>query len=501
MALSSLSWPIFNDLASMGWFAQIANQYQVLPYRDYWDLNFPGTHVLYQLIGQLFGFSEKGFHRADLLILVISVFGIGSFLRKWSWQSAWMGCVAFALVYLGYGSKVTLEREFFILVFLVWSLVALFRWQFNSAIRYFFTGVFFGLIATIKPHALIGIPIILWIDWIYPHRNYSNHTRLKHLLYLFLGGSCVVGIALIGLYQQGLLHGFIDGFNFLSSYRNTFYSCLPAASGVSHGVNLLFSFTGIPLNSQEFLQHSLIVLWLPIMLIIPALIGIRAKPPKDEHLEARMLMSLIAAYWGYVLIANRFYYYHYLPMMLMLVLLGAWALSDKLPYFQRHSIFFQCLVGGWFSFLVITPPFGIVTASQTRYSLSTISITEQVKQMTVYLREHAHPGDSIQGLLGPNHAVHYVALLTNLRPATQFLLTIHVTDGPRDRKIKNQQQFIAEWHAHPPRFVVTYISDPLTQIPGVKLMMKSDYRQVLVCPFRYGNGTTNRDLVLWEAKP
>ena len=122
-AYFSLQWQIVHDgpiLFYMGW---LIRNFGYVPFRDFFDMNMPGAHWISALLGTVFGFTDPGYRHADLFILAITLCLIFLWLRSYGSLPAWSGAVVIGLVYLQYGSGMSLQREFLILPFLLASLL------------------------------------------------------------------------------------------------------------------------------------------------------------------------------------------------------------------------------------------------------------------------------------------------------------------------------------------------------------------------------------------
>src|SRR3989304_6861094 len=89
--LISLAWRYQHDTAIMLYIAFAMDRFSLVPYRDILDINFPGTHYAYYLIGKLFGYSDRGIRAADLLTLT-AILGVNwMWMKRISARAAWCG--------------------------------------------------------------------------------------------------------------------------------------------------------------------------------------------------------------------------------------------------------------------------------------------------------------------------------------------------------------------------------------------------------------------------
>lgn len=480
LAYQSLDWPIFNDLATMAWYAFLIKQFHILPYLNYSDINFPGTHLIYWIIGSLSGFSEFQLHIADLCLLGLTLLGVGWLLKPWGKAVSAVGIIACALVYFSYGFEITLERDCFLALLLIWSLVAALRFRLASDfLRWFIIGGLWSGIALIKPHALIMVPAILFMGWCDLGQKKSPfHARVNMLLGLVSAGGIAAVITVFVMARLGILSPFIQGLGILKAYHGTYVSSLPDTSGVSHVIDVLLSFAGANLNSAELVEHSLLRLFFPAIGTVMCVLALPKLPSRLKH-ESVLLISLIGLAWLYVLIGNRFYYYHYLVMMVLLICLGAMIISEAiLSHFQKppwRSAVLQAGVLVWLGMLAWTPPFGVVGVRSSNSGLEMFNLIYHVDSLVSYFSTNSHPGDTIQGFFGNNHLVHYVALKTSLRPATRYLSEVELFGLNPSQQKQNRERFYAEWCQNPPDFAVGYRKEHGKHMPEIEPFLARDY--------------------------
>jgi hypothetical protein len=124
-----------------------------VPYRDFFDMNMPGTYFVMSAMGLLFGWDDIGFRAFDLLCLVSISFATFFWMRRFGHLPALAASVAFPLWYLDAGPSMSLQREYIALLpFAAILVIATVRMGFTPVLRFFLTGFLTGASMLIKPH-------------------------------------------------------------------------------------------------------------------------------------------------------------------------------------------------------------------------------------------------------------------------------------------------------------------------------------------------------------
>src|SRR5689334_10572816 len=82
-----------------------------IPYRDFWDVNPPGTQLFHYFYVSVFGTGDLAFRIADLLLLSTTVAATVAALRRIDVRVAWCAALAWGLAYLNYGSRGSFQRD------------------------------------------------------------------------------------------------------------------------------------------------------------------------------------------------------------------------------------------------------------------------------------------------------------------------------------------------------------------------------------------------------
>src|SRR5579859_7928933 len=86
----SLQWRMVHDSPLIMYFAFVIDRLHYIPYRDFFDLDLPGSFALYIVIAKILGYTDIALHLAD-----VAFFGLIAALT-WVWQKQFGRKVAVA---------------------------------------------------------------------------------------------------------------------------------------------------------------------------------------------------------------------------------------------------------------------------------------------------------------------------------------------------------------------------------------------------------------------
>ena len=158
----STQWPITHDEAPLFYEAFLMCADGLVPYRDLFDFQMPGSFIAYSILGFLSGFDSFRIRILDLTILTALLVITYVIMRRFGKVPAFAAAILFGLKYLQGGPSMALQREYLLLIFI--ALAVWISMQDELTLKHRITlGLLFGLAAVIKPHAAIGlIPILLF---------------------------------------------------------------------------------------------------------------------------------------------------------------------------------------------------------------------------------------------------------------------------------------------------------------------------------------------------
>src|SRR3972149_3678221 len=162
-AAYSLQWPIAHDEAPLFYEAFLMRAEGRVPYRDIFDFQMPGSFAAYFVLARLSGFNDLRIRILALLILAALLTITFLAMRPFGKTPALTAVLLFGLKYLQGGPSMSLQRDYLLLIFLALALWIGMRDDLTLKHR-IALGLLFGLAATLKPHASLGLLPILFFD-------------------------------------------------------------------------------------------------------------------------------------------------------------------------------------------------------------------------------------------------------------------------------------------------------------------------------------------------
>ena len=159
----SLRWRMEHDSPLMHYVAFSIDRFGSVPYRDLFDLNFPGVFLLHLAIGRTLGYGDLAFRVVDLFYVVALAGLTWRLTRPLGGRVAWGAALLFPLNYLSHGPEMSLQRDTVaILPIAAASVLATARTgRHRPVARALVAGALFGLAGSLKPHLAIGLPVLL----------------------------------------------------------------------------------------------------------------------------------------------------------------------------------------------------------------------------------------------------------------------------------------------------------------------------------------------------
>jgi len=260
-AAFSLRWQITHDEAPLLYEAFLMQNGQ-MPYLNFFDFQMPGAYILYFLLGLFSNFSPLRLRVLDLALLAALLILTFLLMRRFGKIPAAASALLFGLMYQQGGASMSLQREYLFLPFVALAYWINFRREDVSAREHFFTGIFFGLAAIIKPHAALGfLPLIIF------HMAKLNRRREEFLVPILSSFALVPALIFLWLAQHNALTPFLDiatHYWRLYAQINGNMDILPAAERLQFTLN-------------QALQLGGYAIW-----ILPSLIGVYLVPQENK---------------------------------------------------------------------------------------------------------------------------------------------------------------------------------------------------------------------------
>ena len=201
----SLDWPLIGDTAVMHFIAAriLAG---AVPYRDLFDMNFPGVYVVHLAGISLLGYDDWVVRALDLAVLALILAGVGVTLARFGWVAS----ATAALIFWGYhitaGAPSAMQRDFLLCLPLAGMTASVAVYAQSGRLRWLvLAGAAVGWAASVKPFAILLLAVLAGQAWAGP-----RDTR-RWRLCAAAGGAAVSGAAALAwVTAVGGLPAFVD---------------------------------------------------------------------------------------------------------------------------------------------------------------------------------------------------------------------------------------------------------------------------------------------------
>lgn len=437
----SLSWRIQHDGAIMMYMAFIMDRFGSLPYRDFFDMNMPGSYLAYYSIGKTFGYQDLGLRIADGCLLLVICFATAGMWWRLAPRAGVLAATLVGLRYLGFRESMSLQREYLALAPIALGTAAAasrlpLLWRCGLA------GLAFGIAATIKPHAAVGLlPILVYLA---ADARKSAEPRRA----LAAAGTAAIAafmlpvtVTIAWIAWAGVLGEFLHSLGYLKYYG--------AITGHHHTIDLI--------ARPRYLLDNLLRLggsgsWWTAAWLAIGWAWVRGAVEPAARRTIALFAGMLLVYTLYPAASGQFWPYHWLPMnfwimaalpMLLVPQPRGTALAAKL--LPRLALI-ACLV-------VVS---GVHRGSASMYlAQARVPKGGRPDAIAAFLRANLRPGETVQPMdwayVGATHGM----LIAQARPATRFLYTFHFYHHVSAPYIENlRAEYLREFDEARPAFVV-----------------------------------------------
>jgi uncharacterized peroxidase-related enzyme len=477
IAVLSLRWRFQHDCPIFLYISFLIDRFGMVPYRDILDVNMPGTHAAYFLIGRLSGYTDLGARLVDLAILTAMSAMSWIWLRRLNREVAWCGAMLWGLIYLGMGPDTSLQRDYLALLPLVAGVfVGNSLRKPGVAWRSALAGVLFGIAGTLRPHAVIGLPVVLWFEYLELREAGAIGRDLRAPLLRMLlpaaGGFLVPMLAMVlFLWATGAWAPFLD---VAANYWPLYTHLTELHETISRE------------DRPLYLVRQFLLMGGYRALVIPGLLGLvialrYSGLNRSQKRQALLLATLTLCYSLYPVIGGQFWQYHWLPFLFFVSQLSALALvewRERSHWIQRGA-----------PFVLLFAIWGTELPYNWRVILSGDELSPpkegKVDAIATFLQENLRPGDTVQPLDWTGGAAHAM-LLAKAKIATPFVYDVyfyHHVSNPYIQSLR--RTFLTDMKAARPRFVVEITgedkpwvsgADTTREFPELAALLERDYR-------------------------
>lgn len=418
----SLSWPLIHDAAIMHYIAWRIGQGAV-PYRDLFDMNFPGVYVIHLGVLRVFGAGDAGWRFFDLAWLGLTSAAAATLAAGWGRVAAVGGALFFAAYHLGGGAWQAGQRDFLLCPFLLAGALGVVRWgERGRRSALLLAGVVLGAGVMIKPHAIVLGLALTGLVLVAPRSRGARWASAA----AFVGGLAVVPAAMVA---------WLAMIGALEPWREIVFGYL------------------VPLYARLGRSASWTVyrwtLWPAVAVALTVSIG--------HALAARCLTfrhAVVLAGLGYGVLhyvgQGKGWEYHLYPLA---AFVGVLLFSEVVAALRARPIVAGApLVASLAILVVLLGRTGVVNAEA-----HWIWDKERaVRVLTHDLGERLRPGDSVQVLDTTEGGVHALLRLGLVQP-TRFLYDFHFFHDVGEPAVRAlRAEFASGLDARPPRFIVLF---------------------------------------------
>ena len=467
----SINWRPSHDISLMMYCGFLMEEAQKVPYRDFFEMNAPGTHLFHWGVVKLLGVSELNQRLLDLGWLLATQTALVLYLKRWGMSVALCSASAISIQYLSWGSTMTLEREFLCLLPLCLCLLLAFRCpRLSLVMRGAGIGLLLGACVTVKPPLAIYFPFFLTalVYWserpaagsessqqsLGEPRAVGFRTMLRRLIPSMppLGLARLLLVSLVGFavfpaacYAYLQANGAWDGFHEMATEYWPLYAELRGNARVTTGLFDRYRIFLALNGSADFMFLGIAAI--AAFVALPTLF----RKGSRQSVEAATMIGLCALGWVYAFSTGKYWKYHMLPLYFGYSLLAGFSVRVIVQGNPIGSAtWLRCLV----LLVLFIQPLKLPDATVRILEGGTMPLHRDIEMVCSKLKTRARPGDKAQPLDVTSGAVHAM-LLAKVDLATPFMYDFHFYHHPGSKINKRlRKRFIASLQESQPRFLI-----------------------------------------------
>lgn len=459
-AYVSLGWRMEHDTPLLHYAAFLMEVHDRVPYRDIFETSMPGVFAFHSLVSRLAGYGDSAFRLVDLTVLGLLLALIYAFASRFGRLAGAWGAVVFGLVYLSKGPAMSLQRDHLGVFPVALALLCVPAEASRMGSRRFaVAGLLFGAAALVKPHAAIGLPVVIATLLALRRERGSGDLRdlLRGIVASGVGFLVPVAGALVWLAWHGALAPFLSmAIHYLPLHTamTGSHQTLPGDQRALYLLESTLRFGGY----GPLLLASLVGIW--------HVLG-GAGRDRGVGLSALCLLGCLLAYAVYPALAGKFWPYHYMPLAFFASVSAGLCLARSSPSEGARDPSGRARRGLPIAILVLAV---VLQLNLLPYAVRTLSVPDPDRVFHVpkggradgiarWLKARLEPGDTVQPLDWTGGAVHGM-LIARAELATRFLYDYHFyhhVSSPFVQELR--EEFLHQLRAAAPRFVVEVHAD------------------------------------------
>jgi hypothetical protein len=481
----SLAWRIQHDAPLMLYFAFLIEELGWLPYRDFFEHQPIGAHALHVAIAKLVGYGDLPLRVFDLLYLAATLGLTAAWMAPLGRQVAWAGAVLFGLAYLGHGPRVSLQRDYLMLLPIAAALWLSVRpAALRESRRAAAAGLLLGVAATLKPQVGALLPAFA-LYYLWRWREAGAQRRFGDLartgLAAAAGLAAPTAVAAIWLWASGSLDPFLD----VALHYWPLFASLDGFHRISEGsarLSYLLAQYGRLGGHTLWLAPATLGTWLALF---------ASDLDRAARAQVGLMVALCLCASLFTAASGRFWDYHWLLFLYFALQLAALCCVRQCQPADRWQRVFPLLVLWVVILALLRPP--PIALRQLAGQPPPPPNAGRVDEIADFLQRELRPGDRVQPIDWTGGAIHAL-LIARAAPATPWITDFqfyhHVSD-PWIQQIR--ARFVADLERARPRFVIRVGHerdlprgpDASWRIEGLERILAHDYRVA-----RAGDGYT-----------
>ena len=429
LAWTSRAWPLIHDAPIMHYIAWRISEGAV-PYRDLFDMNFPGVYLFHLAVVRGLGTGDLAWRVVDLGVTAAASVLVALLAAPWGRAGAMGGGLFFAGYHLASGAWNAGQRDFLLCPLLLAGALGVVRWaeatrRDGGAAAWALCagGLALGAGMTIKPHAVVFVAaLVLFVA----RRARGMRVGVLPPVAALLGGAMLAPAAVVA---------WLASLGALGAWRDLVFGYLvPLYSRVSRPADWLY-----------FRWH----VWIAIIATLVLSIGMLAW---RRGLTPRHAVVMLGLFYGLVhFVAQRKgWEYHLYPLAAFAAVLLFAELARARAAGWRVA--FGALAAGLVAVVSLLGVKGVEAADSGWIALK----ERRVGALAADLTARTRPGDVVQVLDTTDGGVHAL-LRARLTQPTRFLYDFHFFHHPGSAMIQRLRgELMRDLRVRPPALVVLW---------------------------------------------
>jgi hypothetical protein len=449
LVLGSLEWRLVHDAPLMHYIAWRIGEGAV-PYRDIFDMNFPGIYIVHLAILRLLGDGDLAWRAFDLAWTALGAGVIALFARPWGVAASLGAASVFVASHVAGGNWQTGQRDFVMCPFLVAGAAGVVRWAEGAgSASLWAAGAALGAAVTIKPHALVFVLAFGAVVAVVAARWRRDAGRSLTLF--------TTGVAL----PPALLTAWLAAAGALPAWIETITAYL------------------VPLYSRIMTPRWRVHRWQMWI----GILGVMLVGVAHTALAGRLSVRHVVAVLGVVAGAVHYFgqgkgwEYQLHPLVAFSAILMVAALESVLRH--GRALTQLALLGG----LVFVAGLLFVKGAENAAPQWIAEKEQRVDAVVRDLEPRLRPGDVVQVMDTTAGGIHALLRLHAAEP-TRFIYDFHFFhDVERPIIQRLRAEFVRDLQAHPPRAIVIFEQgwprggyERLATFPALSALLDRDYQ-------------------------